>query len=79
MLNYLIVEDFAGNAVPFLFPPKVAHEEMRSQLPYGRVLSGGIAILGPNGFVCSGKIPELGLSSRPEEDAVLLGASFEDR
>lgn len=76
MLNYLIVEDFSGKPAPFLFPCKVAHEDMRGQLPYGRIISGGIVEMGPNGFVCKGGIADLGLTSRPVEDAALIGASL---
>lgn len=76
MLNYLVVEDFSGQPSPFLFPIKVAHEDMRAQLPYGRVISGGIAQLGPNGFICDGGCQELGIIARPVEDAVLLGANL---
>lgn len=72
MLNYLVVEDFSGQPVPFIFPIKVAHEDMRLQLPYGKVISGGVVALGPNGFVCSGGSPELGITARKDQDAALL-------
>ena len=76
MLNYLIVEDFAGQAVPFLFPQKVDHEDMREQLPYGRIIAGGQARLAGGEVVCGGScsIPEIG--SRPVEDAALIAASL---
>ena len=41
-MNYLIVEDFSGQAVPFIFPRRVDHGDMREQLPYGQVLSCGV-------------------------------------
>lgn len=72
MLNYLIVEDFSGQPAPFIFPLKVAHEDMRSQLPYGKIISGGIVALGPDCLVCSGGSPELGIAARPEQDAALI-------
>ncbi len=72
MLNYLIVEDFAGDPVPFIFPQRVAHEDMRDQLPYGRIISAGNIILGPDGPVCSGGCPALGISAMPDEDAALI-------
>lgn len=76
MLNYLIVEDFSGQPAPFLFPAKVAHEDLRAQIPYGKIISAGNASLGPNGFICAGGSPELGIMARPVEDAALLGASL---
>lgn len=38
-MKYLIVEDFSGQPVCFLFPRRVDHGDMRDQLPYGRVIS----------------------------------------
>lgn len=76
MLNYLIVEDFAGEPVPIIFPLRVAHADMRDQLPYGRVISAGTLHLGPNGFVCGGGCAELGINSRPVEDSALMGEHF---
>ena len=59
-MKYLIVEDFSGQAVPFIFPRRVDHVDMREQLPYGQVLSAGFLELGPQGFICSGGHAELG-------------------
>lgn len=77
MLNYLVVEDFSGQPIPFIFPIKVAHEDMRLQLPYGKILSGGVVTFGPNGFVCSGGSAELGIAARTDQDAALLAASLQ--
>ena len=44
-MKYLIVEDFSGQPVCFLFPRRVDHGDMRDQLPYGRVISAGFAEL----------------------------------
>lgn len=75
MMKYLIFEDFAGQAVPFIFPDKVAHSEMREQLPYGQVLSGGFLNFDSDGFRCHGGDGELGIKSRPEEDlSIILNA-----
>ena len=71
-MNYLIVEDFSGQAVPFIFPRRVDHGDMREQLPYGQVLSGGIVEYSSAGFVCSGGHAELGLKARPAEDAAII-------
>ncbi|MBQ9407199.1 MAG: hypothetical protein IJU37_10760 [Desulfovibrio sp.] len=78
-MKYLIVEDFSGQAVPFIFPRRVDHCDMREQLPYGRIISAGVTELGPAGFVCSGGNTELGLKSRPEEDAAILNEALRHR
>jgi hypothetical protein len=78
-MNYLIVEDFSGQAVPFIFPRRVDHEDMREQLPYGQVLSGGIVEYGSDGFVCSGGHAELGLKARPAEDAAIIAGALRVR
>ncbi|MDR0338738.1 MAG: hypothetical protein LBH65_00500 [Desulfovibrio sp.] len=66
-MKYLICEDFSGQPVPFLFPDRVAHLDMREQLPYANVLSAGYIILADGQFVCSGGDAELGAASRPED------------
>lgn len=78
-MKYLIVEDFSGQPVPFIFPRRVDHSDMRDQLPYGRVLSAGFVELGPNGFVCSGGNAELQLKARPEEDKLILVEALRHR
>lgn len=62
-MKYLICEDFSGQPIPFLFPEKVAHADMRDQLPYGKVLSAGYVYLENGLFVCFGGDVELGVSS----------------
>lgn len=76
MLNYLIVEDFAGQAVPFLFPPKVDHEDMREQLPYGRIISGGQVRTVGSEIICGGACSIHGIGPRSGEDAELIAASL---
>ncbi|MBE6442919.1 MAG: hypothetical protein J6N67_02545 [Desulfovibrio sp.] len=78
-MKYLIVEDFSGQAVPFIFPRRVDHGDMREQLPYSRVISAGVTELGPQGFVCSGGNAELGLKARPQEDAAILAEALRQR
>lgn len=75
-MHYLIVEDFSGQAVPFIFPRRVDHTDMREQLPYGKVISGGLLELRPTGFVCSGGISALDVKARPEEDAALIATAL---
>ena len=78
-MKSLIVEDFSGPAVPFMFPRRVDHGDMREQLPYGQILSGGVLELGPEGFLCSGGNSELGIKARPEEDAAIIAEALRHR
>lgn len=73
-MKYLIMEDFAGQPVPFVFPRRVDHGDMREQLPYGRVLSAGYVELREGVFHCHGGCVELGVSARPEDAAFLVRA-----
>ena len=66
-MKYIICEDFSGQPIPFLFPDKVAHADMREQLPYASVLSAGYVIMADGQFICSGADAEMGVSSRPED------------
>ncbi len=74
-MKYLIAEDFAGQPVPFVFPDRVTHTDMREQLPYTRIFSAGYVVLSEGRFVCSGGDADLNLFSRPE-DAAVIAASF---
>jgi hypothetical protein len=77
-MKYIICEDFSGRPIPFLFPDKVAHADMREQLPYSRVISAGYIILAEGRFVCSGGDAEIGYFARPE-DAEYIGIFFDRR
>lgn len=74
-MKYIICEDFSGQPIPFLFPNRVAHLDMRDQLPYASVLSAGYISLVNGSFVCSGGDAELGASSVPE-DAERIASFF---
>ncbi len=74
-MKYLIVEDFAGQSVPFVFPDRVTHADMREQLPYTRIISAGYVALRDGVFVCTGGDTELNVFARPE-DAAVITASF---
>ena len=78
-MKYLIVEDFSGQPVCFLFPRRVDHGDMRDQLPYGRVISAGVAELDDGRFLCSGGSQELKVTARPDEDAALLAEALRHR
>ncbi|MDO4839821.1 MAG: hypothetical protein Q3990_04025 [Desulfovibrionaceae bacterium] len=79
-MKYLIVEDFSGQAVPFIFPRRVDHADFFDQLPYGKVISGGYVELHPDGtFKCSGGHKELGIVADPEKDSAVLKESLRPR
>jgi hypothetical protein len=77
-MKYIICEDFSGQPAPFLFPDKVAHSDMRDQLPYATVISAGYVSLHEGRFCCFGGDAGLNLSARPE-DAECLTAFFLQR
>lgn len=66
-MKYIMCEDFSGQPVPFLFPDKVAHVDMREQLPYVRICSAGYISLEDGVFVCYGGDAELGVSAGPDD------------
>lgn len=74
-VKYLVVEDFAGHPVPFLFPARVTHADMREQLPYTKVLSAGYVTLVNGRFVCEGGDADVGAAAG-ENDAVIIAAFF---
>ncbi|MDR1946716.1 MAG: hypothetical protein LBQ51_06070 [Desulfovibrio sp.] len=77
-MKYILCEDFAGQPVPFLFPDRVSHLDMREQLPYARVLSAGYVSLEDNHFVCSGGDAEIGVYAG-KKDAECIAAFFRTR
>lgn len=74
-MKYVICEDFSGQPAPFLFPDKVAHIDMRDQLPYTSVVSAGYVALVDGHFVCFGGDAELQVSARPG-DAECIASFF---
>lgn len=77
-MKYILCEDFSGQPIPFLFPDKVAHLDMREQLPYANVLSAGYITLADGGFLCSGGDAELGVTAKAG-DAECIAAFFTPR
>lgn len=71
-MHYLIMEDFSGQPIPFIFPRRVDHVDMREQLPYGNIISCGNLAMANDGLHCSGGNVELGVKARPEEDAEII-------
>lgn len=79
-MKYLIVEDFSGQAVPFIFPRRVDHADMAEQLPYGRILSAGYVDLQPDAtFRCYGGNTELDLRADPVRDGAILQEALRRR
>lgn len=74
-MKYLLFEDPAGNKAPILFPDRVSHEEMRDQMPYATVLSGGSVLHDGQRFICKGQALDLGVSAR-EGDAEIIARHF---
>lgn len=73
-MKYLILEDFSGQPVPFLFPDRVDHADMREQLPYGRVLSAGYVQLEDGGFNCHGGSVELNAVAGTQDAAIIASS-----
>ena len=75
-MQYLIMQDVSGQAVPVIFPRRVDHSDMREQLPYAQVLSAGFVEHEAGGFVCHGGNAELRVRARPEEDAAIIAEAL---
>lgn len=73
-MKYLIMEDFSGQPVPFIFPRRVDHADMRDQLPYGTTLSGGIIELVEGTIRCSGGNAELGIKACDDDTDIIREA-----
>lgn len=74
-MKYIIFEDFSGQAIPFLFPHKVAHADMREQMPYSKILSAGYVELVNGKFHCHGGDAELNMMAG-ENDAACITEFF---
>ncbi len=70
-MKYLIMEDFSGQPAPFIFPQRVDHEDMRNQLPYGKVLSAGLITFDGTTLICHGGHAGLGIEAQ-EGDAKII-------
>lgn len=74
-MKYLIFEDVAGELIPIIFPERILHEELREQVPYAKVVSGGYVYLKDGKFVCEGKAKDLSVEARIE-DALIIENFF---
>ncbi len=70
-MKYLIMEDFSGQPVPFIFPRRVDHGDMREQLPYGKVLSAGFLELKDGALQCHGGHTALGVEASTQDVAII--------
>lgn len=77
-MKYIIFEDFSGRPVPFLFPQRVDHGDMRDQLPYAKVLSAGYGELKDGVFRCYGGSTELAATAA-STDAAVIAEKFAPR
>ena len=77
-MKYLIMEDFSGQPVVFIFPRRVDHLDMREQLPYKKALSAGYVELQDGALRCYGGHAELELLAR-QLDADIIRDSLRQR
>ncbi len=77
-MKYLIMEDFSGQPVPFIFPRRVDHLDMREQLPYGKVLAAGFVEIQNGALQCTGGHTELNAHAG-EDDAQIICEALRSR
>jgi len=77
-MKYLMMEDFSGQPVVFIFPRRVDHLDMREQLPYKKAISAGYVELEDGALRCFGGYAELELHSR-RQDADIIRNSLRQR
>ncbi|SDN27912.1 hypothetical protein [Desulfonauticus submarinus] len=70
-MKYIIFEDFAGQAIPIIFPERVDYVEFREQIPYPAVLAAGKVKLTDTGFICYGESKELGVKSSSNDAKII--------
>ena len=70
-VKYLIMEDFSGQPVVFIFPRRVDHLDMREQLPYTKAISAGYVELQDGALRCFGGHAELELHSRQQDVGII--------
>ena len=70
-MKYIMFEDFAGEPLPVLFPDRIAHDEIRSQIPYTQILGAGYIALQGDDVLCSGESKALEAKARPEDGPII--------
>ena len=73
-MKYLIMEDFSGQPVVFIFPRRVDHLDMREQLPYKKALSAGYVELQDGSLRCFGGHAALELHARRQDADIIRGS-----
>lgn len=73
-MKYLIMEDFSGQPVAFIFPRRVDHGDMRDQLPYATTLSGGYVELEKGQLRCYGGHTELEIKACNDDVDIIAEA-----
>lgn len=71
-MKYIIFKSFADRPIPIIFPNRIEHEEMREQMPYADVLSGGYVDLRDGAFFCHGAAPDLDLSPGDNDSEIIM-------
>ncbi|GAU09278.1 hypothetical protein [Desulfoplanes formicivorans] len=71
-MKYIMFEDFSGNPLPIIFPNRIAHDELRKQIPYSTILSAGYIKRTETGFACFGKAKDLGKEASPEDEGLIM-------
>lgn len=73
-MKYIIFEDFSGRPQPIIFPDNIMHDEIREQLPYSTVLSGGYVDYKAGAFLCHGEAEALNVKAEENDSAVIMEA-----
>jgi hypothetical protein len=71
-MKYIMFEDFSGNPLPIIFPNRIAHSELRRQIPYSTILSAGYVKRTETGFACFGKAKDLNTEAAPDDGTVIM-------
>ncbi len=77
-MKYIIFEDFSGHPVPFIFPHRVDHADMREQLPLHARALRGLRGHGGRRVPLPRRRAGIAGSARPE-DAAVIAAKFAPR
>ncbi|MGX9365055.1 hypothetical protein ACTVJH_03335 [Desulfoplanes sp. PS50] len=71
-MKYIMFEDFSGKPLPIIFPNRIAHDELRRQIPYSTILSAGFIKRNQEGFECFGKAVDLDKEASPEDGTLIM-------
>ncbi len=71
-MKYIMFEDFSGKPLPIIFPNRIAHDELRGQIPYSTILSAGFIRPSEEGFECFGKAKDLGKEAASGDGKLIM-------